>query len=649
MQSGFHVLTALVSALGLGAAAGAAAPQATLSKVLADGGVAGDEFGDNVAVSGDLAVVGARIADGAVGAVYVFRRVGGAWAQEARLTPPAGSEPFTLFGNSVAISSAPDGDVIAVGAPIDLGPPGVYSGRAYVYRHDGTGWQLEASLYPADATDILFYGALVAVDRDLLVVGAPADELSSAPNTTTGTVHLYIWDGAAWVAKGRYTGSNVFRADQFGSAVAASDRPGLRRVVVGASNEDHVAGQTTGNEGAAYVFREDAAGTWYEEARLTAPVPRLRDIFGWSVAIEGDWVAVGALLDDAVAPDGGAVHLFHAADWTQPAQPPLAPLDLQGGDRFGDSVDFGGDLLAVGARWHASKAGACYGFRWDGASWVQSVKLANPDPATDDMFGSAAVDGAALIAGAYGDDEDGADAGAVYFGVLSNTPDGPFVAVAPVDAQTGTAPVVLTFDLVTSGGTTTVSTLSSGPALPSGFELGTSGQFYELSTDATFVGEIEVCFAYDESDFVDESHILLWHHDGMEWVDVTTSLDVVGNVICGEVSSLSPFAVLQPSAPIEPGTALRDLSDRIAALELQSIIAATASAQRARRDGLSARCHLASRAVAEGNTAAAEALASTVLAHMDGVGAPADWLVVSPETTAIAVDLAAILALLQGL
>lgn len=125
------------------------------------------------------------------------------------------------------------------------------------------------------------------------------------------------------------------------------------------------------------------------------------------------------------------------------------------------------------------------------------------------------------------------------------TPAGPNVGVTPADSTTGAALATLTFDNVTGAGTTTLTTTSTAPALPSGLSLGDPPTFFDLSTTATFVGQIEICISYGLVDFPDENALRLIHYEAGAWVDVTTLLDTGAQLICGSVSSLSPFAVAQ--------------------------------------------------------------------------------------------------------
>jgi hypothetical protein len=128
---------------------------------------------------------------------------------------------------------------------------------------------------------------------------------------------------------------------------------------------------------------------------------------------------------------------------------------------------------------------------------------------------------------------------------VNNTPGGTNVGVQPVDATTGASPVTLTFSTITQGGVTSLATSSTGPAPSAGFALGSPAEYYNLSTTAVFSGLISICINYTGITFAPSPQ--LFHYNGSAWVSVTTSVDTVNHIICGSVTSLSPFAIFQPT------------------------------------------------------------------------------------------------------
>jgi len=128
----------------------------------------------------------------------------------------------------------------------------------------------------------------------------------------------------------------------------------------------------------------------------------------------------------------------------------------------------------------------------------------------------------------------------------SPTPQGENVTVFP------TEDVDLTFENVTTAGSTTVNKTSTGPEPPSGFEI--AGQYYDIQTTASYYGQIEVRIVYDDSGMtqVAEEALRLRQWNVTEWVDITTYVDTVNNVIYGTAPHLSMFGVTR-IAPLPDG------------------------------------------------------------------------------------------------
>jgi hypothetical protein len=130
-----------------------------------------------------------------------------------------------------------------------------------------------------------------------------------------------------------------------------------------------------------------------------------------------------------------------------------------------------------------------------------------------------------------------------------NTPAGTNVVIRPtVDTS-----IILTFDNVTRGGTTSVFVSNNGPTPLSGFTLGDPPVYYEISTTAAFTGQVEVCIDYSGISFTNPADVGLYHYedtdaDGIadDWVNLPGSVDTINKIICGIVSTFSPFAIFEP-------------------------------------------------------------------------------------------------------
>src|SRR3989449_1845312 len=146
---------------------------------------------------------------------------------------------------------------------------------------------------------------------------------------------------------------------------------------------------------------------------------------------------------------------------------------------------------------------------------------------------------------------DGADAFVAKFSfATTNTRVGTNVVVQPVDATSGATPVTVTFANVTAAGDTTLTTSAAGPQPPAGFKLGTPPTYYDLTTTASFSGDVTVCINYNTITFNNVASLKLFHFVDPNWVDATVSLDTATQIICGRVTSLSPFAIFELA--IEP-------------------------------------------------------------------------------------------------
>src|SRR5919197_1391765 len=179
-----------------------------------------------------------------------------------------------------------------------------------------------------------------------------------------------------------------------------------------------------GKAGAAYVFTR-TGGVWSQQAYLKASNTGDRDVFGFSVAVAGDTVVVGALSEDSNATgiDGnqadtsadsaGAAYVFTRTGniWSQQAYLKASNTDVN--DSFGHSVAVSGDTVVVGANFERSNAtgidgnqadnsavaaGAAYVFTRTGGVWSQQAYLKASNTGDRDVFGfSVAVAGDTVV------------------------------------------------------------------------------------------------------------------------------------------------------------------------------------------------------------------------------------------------------------
>ena len=346
--------------------------------------------------------------------------------------PPASTDDPVVRGDGFGISVAVDGNTAVVGAYKD-DDAGADSGSAHVFtRSSSTApWNWAAKLTASDAAANDEFGISVAIEGDTIVAGAHQNDADDQDNDE-GAAYVFIKVSGMWGQKAKLTASDAAANDEFGISVALHGET----VVVGAhlenaNDDDQVITDDVNDSGAAYVFTKPGSGGWAdatETAKLTASDGAANDEFGYSVAVDGDTIVVGAHQNDADTNnnDEGAAYVFTKppsgwADMTQTAK--LTAFGAAAGDEFGISVVVDGDTIVVGAHQNDADTnnndeGAAYVFTEPFTGWADSsetAKLIASDAAADDEFGiSVALDGDTAVIGARQDDDNGSQSGSAY-------------------------------------------------------------------------------------------------------------------------------------------------------------------------------------------------------------------------------------------
>ena len=370
----------------------------------------GDHFGSACAKDGDTVVVGVPNGSGNAGhsgVAYVYVPGGSGWVQQAKLMAPDGTTS-DYFGASVAI----DGDVAVVGAPRRQHAAEIYAGSAYIFTRSGTTWTYTAELKAADYDDGDTFGSSVAIDGSSIIIGAPLDNRKA---TGAGSAYAFVHTGGVWVQQYKMYATDAQLGDQFGRSVGVSGS----RAVVGAIEED---GKGS-NAGAAYVF-ERSGLVWSQKAEIRAADGAANDVLGSAVAISGSTVVLGAPGNSTGADRIGKAYVFtrqivglpSVYGWLQQAKLKASDGTLK--DGFGSSVDIDGDRVVIGAPTSTSVAlgsGSAYTCNRNGSAWTEAYKLVAIDGAADDLFGTAVAIGNGVVAiGAPHDDDAINDRGSVY-------------------------------------------------------------------------------------------------------------------------------------------------------------------------------------------------------------------------------------------
>lgn len=280
----------------------------------------------------------------------------------------------------------PWGTVVVLGGDC---PPAFFAevSPSYVHSGDNFGWSVSA----ADGR---------------VVVGVPAADDAGA---NSGTAHVFRWNGLQWESEAVLRAPDGAPGDWFGYAVAISGDV----IVIGAPRVQDL-GQYSG---AAYVFRRADSG-WTHGAKLLASDGGYGHAFGWSVAVVGGRVIVGAPGADTPSYNSGSAYVFAPMEEAWVEEGRIVPRDLTYFHYFGRSMAGSSDRVVIGApleETYWSVPGFAWVFRRQGEEWIEEAKLALPEGTERNGFAESVAigDGHALV-GAYLDLDGVFRTGAAY-------------------------------------------------------------------------------------------------------------------------------------------------------------------------------------------------------------------------------------------
>ncbi|WP_204345530.1 T9SS type A sorting domain-containing protein [Psychroserpens algicola] len=406
---------------------GAAQGWGQTQKIVASDRASADVFGWAVAIQGDIAIVSARdeeeqASDG--GAVYIyFKDNSGNWNQTQKLFS-LNQNQFDRFGQSLAI----DGNYLIVGArgqDYDENNANFQNaaGAAYIFEKDGSGnWSQIQKIVASDRGETFqpVFGETVAISGNYIVVNKPTEMtgLEGQPNLA-GAGACYVFERntiGSWEEVQKLVSPDRDQGERWGDFSTAISG---NTIVVGCSLEtlDASGGNELASAGAAYIFERNSNGVWNEVQKLVASDREVGDTFGRSVAIDGDYLVVGADFEDAIANAAGAAYVFKRdsnGNWNEMQK--ITASNGATSDRFGFSIDIEGNRIIVGCPFRSfmvgstnvPSGGGAYIFeRNDADVWNEVQYNYAMDRAQGDKFGnSVAISNGFALVGAFEEDED---------------------------------------------------------------------------------------------------------------------------------------------------------------------------------------------------------------------------------------------------
>lgn len=229
----------------------------------------------------------------------------------------------------------------------------------------GQNFQQTSKTVPNDLVADAAFGRSMSVDGDTVFIGCP--------NDGSGSVYVYKRVSGALQFVQKLKPNDGAPGDSFGVSISIDGTT----AIIGSCCD----GDLGIASGSSYFF-QNAGGVWSQIQKVTASDGKAADLFGSSVALQGDTAVVGAYLHDSIGNDAGATYVFVRSGQTWVQSQKLTASDLEIGDRFGQKVLLKNGTLVIASTQDddfGPTSGSAYIFAKAGGSWIQKQKLTPPD------------------------------------------------------------------------------------------------------------------------------------------------------------------------------------------------------------------------------------------------------------------------------
>jgi uncharacterized repeat protein (TIGR01451 family) len=252
----------------------------------ASDGAVDDGFSSSLAISGDSVIIGARDKNSSQGAAYVFTRSGTTWGQQQKLTASDGATNDN-FGGAVAISQ----DMAMVGASGKAISGKAAQGQVYFFARSGSAWIEDQKITPLDGAAFDAFGVAVALHGNTALMGASNKAVAYGEQ---GVVYVYTANAISyWSAQKEIAASDGIAGDNFGGSVALD---GV--AVVGVPDKPLGAMDTAGSVYIYYPYNNDTDLMVNQTVSVPRPVPNQAMFYNVTVTNLGPNAAGGVTVSD---------------------------------------------------------------------------------------------------------------------------------------------------------------------------------------------------------------------------------------------------------------------------------------------------------------------------------------------------------------
>jgi hypothetical protein len=178
----------------------------------------GDQFGERVGITDGRIIVGSRLDDdyySSSGSAYIFSGSGSSWSQETKLVA-SDRQTSDYFGSSVAIS----GNIAVVGAYGEDANSQNSAGSIYVFEYNGSSWGPGEKIVPSDSAAYDYLSGTYQ-ERSLGITG---DKVFAGSKASSGTIYVYSEEESSWEEEILIPSSEISSGAMIGKYFAVHDR-----------------------------------------------------------------------------------------------------------------------------------------------------------------------------------------------------------------------------------------------------------------------------------------------------------------------------------------------------------------------------------------------------------------------------------------
>jgi hypothetical protein len=343
-----------------------------------------DLFGYSVSISGNFAIIGTPLDDGAFtdqGSASIYEFDGTHWVLFQKLFAPNGAAE-DYFGYSVHIS----GDYAIIGAALDDSTH-VNQGSASIYHFNGSSWVFMKKLIDSTGANDDAFGNSVSLSGNYAIVGAYADDGTFVDQ---GSASIFQKIGDDWVFMQKIIHSTAEAQDNFGISVVVSGN----QAMIGTPSYDSI----YADQGCVNVYQYNGSN-WVLMQKIIDDTGGMQFAFGFSISTSGNYAIIGAPAEEVnsnQAQGSASFYRYGSGSWqfTQKITHPEGAAF----DNLGSSLSISGNYAIIGAKddevGSNEYQGSAFIYARVGLGWQRLQHVTDPGGNENDTFGfSSAIDG----------------------------------------------------------------------------------------------------------------------------------------------------------------------------------------------------------------------------------------------------------------